>query len=150
MTHHFKHISREWAPWGSGRETYYLQMSSTEPELCSLAGRFSGSSLSISQVGPVGRDWALLLEALRALSWVSCPGTLPPAKASSSSSADPGQGWNSEQWASALPSAEDGEVVTCLVATLIDTCGWKVWCPAWRQKTQRGIMRLCPLGDTVF
>lgn len=59
MSHQFKHISRDRTPWGSGRETYFLQMSRTEPESVLLAGGFSGSSLSASgracreKVGPV-------------------------------------------------------------------------------------------------
>lgn len=61
----------------------------------------------------------------------------------------PRPGQNSEQWASALPSAEDAEVVTCLAATLIDTCGWKVWHTACWQKAQHGRMRHCPLGGAV-
>lgn len=61
MSHQFKHIFRDRTPWDSGRETYFLLMSRTEPELVLLAGRFSGSSLSASgracreKVGPVTR-----------------------------------------------------------------------------------------------
>lgn len=52
MSHHFKHISRDWTPRDSGRETYFLQMSGTEPESVLPAGAFSGSS-------PVCIRWGL-------------------------------------------------------------------------------------------
>lgn len=59
MSHQFKHISRDRTPWGSGRETYFLQMSGTELVSVLLAVGFSGSSLSASdrarreKMGPV-------------------------------------------------------------------------------------------------
>lgn len=72
-------------------------------------------------MGPVGKEWALLLEAPRALDFLRW------GSANSRSIfqllSRPRVGHNSEQWASALPSADDGEVLTCLAATLIGTCG---------------------------
>lgn len=64
VSHHFKHISRDWTPRGTGRETYFLQMSRTEPESVLLAGVSQGETC-LHQVGPAGKEWALLLEAQR-------------------------------------------------------------------------------------
>ena len=61
VSHHFKHISRDWTPRGTGRETYFLQMSRTEPDSVLLAGGFSGRNMSASggacreRLGPVTR-----------------------------------------------------------------------------------------------